>query len=201
MSLLQGFGKFSQNLLKPVSFIFRCIRYSDFDVAEYYRKQGADIGANCCIQDRSPWSEPFLVSIGNHVLISRNVVFHTDDGGTWILEREIPGINVFGTIVVEDNCLIGCNSQLFLNTRIGKNSIVEPGSVVISNVPPNSIVMGVPARVIGTTLKYRERCLALWKEQKPHAWPMKDKKKAELELRKHLATYFDGRNQNKSQLY
>jgi len=62
---------------------------------------------------------------------------------------------------------IGRNVDLLPNIRIGRNSIVGAGSVVISDVPPDSIVMGVPARVIGSVPKYEEKCVTAWKEQKP----------------------------------
>jgi acetyltransferase-like isoleucine patch superfamily enzyme len=136
-------------------------------IVAYYRKQGAHIGENCMIEVYQTWPEAYLITIGNHVHISVNVLLHTHDGGAWILRDTIPNIQIFGTIVIEDNCLIGANAQILPNVRIGSNSIVGAGSVVIADVPPNSIVMGVPARVIGSTLKYKAKCLALWDQQKP----------------------------------
>ena len=41
------------------------------------------------------------------------------------------------------------------------------GSVVITDVPPNSIVMGNPARPFGSLEKYREKCLERWSQQRP----------------------------------
>lgn len=142
-------------------------KYDNFTIAEYFRKQGAQIGEDCFIVPRQLGTEPYLVKIGNHVLISVNVSFHTHDGGTWIFRKEIPDLKVFGPIVIEDNCLIGDNVNLLPNITIGKNSIVGAGSTVITDVPKNSIVMGVPARKIGSTEKYKQKCIDRWKEQKP----------------------------------
>lgn len=50
--------------------------------------------------------------------------------------------------VIEDNVDIGANSVVIGNITIGANSVIGAGSVVIADVPPNSIVAGNPARVI-----------------------------------------------------
>ena len=176
-------------------FIVRA-RYNSYTIAEYYRKQGAQIGENCDISTNSLWPEPYLVSIGNHVFISTGVAFHTHDGGVWIFRENNPGIRVYGTITIEDNCIIGRNVQLLPDIRIGRNSIVGANSVVISDIPPNSIVMGVPARVISSIPKYEENCLAKWKAQRPPDLHIEEglewwtSRKNRQKLRKHLTNLF-----------
>lgn len=141
--------------------------YDHRTIYKYFRKQGAQIGEGCSINIKTLGTEPYLVSIGNNVWISRDVIFHTHDGGAWALRDKHPYLDVYGPIVIEDNCLIGRNVNLLPNIRIGRNSIVGVNSVVISDVPPYSIVMGVPARPISSYSKYEERCVARWKEQSP----------------------------------
>lgn len=51
-------------------------------------------------------------------------------------------------IVIDDDVWIGCGVRIMPGVVIGKRSIVAAGAVVVSDVPPNSIVAGVPARVI-----------------------------------------------------
>jgi acetyltransferase-like isoleucine patch superfamily enzyme len=142
-------------------------KYDNFTIAEYFRKQGAQIGENCYIACRTLCTEPYLVKIGNHVLIGQGVVFHTHDGGTWIFREEMPDLKVFGPIVIEDNCIIGENVNLLPNITIGENSIVGAGSTVITDVRSNSIVMGVPARKIGSIDRYQQKCIERWNMQKP----------------------------------
>lgn len=142
-------------------------KYNEFTFAEYLRKQGAKVGDGCYIVPGTLCGEPYLVKIGNHVAIATGVKFIAHDGGPWIFRREIPDIQVYGPIVIEDNCAIGENAILFPNIKIGPNSIVGAGSVVISDVPPNSIVMGVPARRFGSIEKYKQKCIERWEKQKP----------------------------------
>ena len=196
MSFVLWLSSFVWKMLKISKLAIVRARYSNGTVAEHFRKQGVQIGENCDIVPSSLGTEPYLVSIGNHVFISKGVVFHTHDGGVWIFREKVPDIRVYGTITIEDNCIIGNNAQLLPNIRIGRNSIVGAGSVVISDVPPNSIVMGVPARVISSIPKYEERCIAKWKEQKPpdlHSeegiewWCFKENQQ---KLRRHLTNLF-----------
>jgi acetyltransferase-like isoleucine patch superfamily enzyme len=174
--------------------IFVKLTYNDKTIASYFRKKGATIGENCLISTRSLGTEPFLVNIGDHVFIARRVILHTEDSGAWILNEDHPGLKIFGKIVIEDNCLIGLNSQIFPNVRIGHNSIVGAGSVVTSDVPPNSVVMGVPARVIGSSTRYKEKKAAMWKDTYPPGYEnMNSRRKAEA-LKKHLMNIRKGSN-------
>lgn len=143
-------------------------RYNASNRAEYFRKQGAQVGENCSIVPLElGTTEPYLIKIGNHVGIANGVSFITHDGGAFLFRDDIPDLQVFGPIVIEDNCVIGQNALLFPNIRIGPNAIVGAGSVVIADVPPNSIVMGVPARKIGDVERYKEKCIERWQEQRP----------------------------------
>jgi 2,3,4,5-tetrahydropyridine-2-carboxylate N-succinyltransferase/tetrahydrodipicolinate N-acetyltransferase len=51
-------------------------------------------------------------------------------------------------VVVEDNVLIGANAVILEGVRVGKRAVVAAGAVVIEDVPEESVVAGVPARVI-----------------------------------------------------
>ena len=181
-------------------------KYDRFTICEYFRKQGAQIGKDCSIIPTELGTEPYLVKIGNHVTIARGVKFITHDGGAWIFRDEIPDIQVFGTIIIEDNCVIGRDAILMPNIKIAKNSIIAAGSVVISDIPENSIAMGVPARVLGSVQKYKEKCLARWEVQKPpediieqgrNVWNSKHRKEYREKLKKHLIEVFWEKSVNK----
>lgn len=62
-----------------------------------------------------------------------------------------------GRIVVKDNCFIGAKAIIMQNVTIEENCIVGMGAIVTKNVPKNSVVAGVPAKVISTTDQYLEK--------------------------------------------
>lgn len=51
-------------------------------------------------------------------------------------------------VIVEDNVLIGANAVILEGVTVGKNSVVAAGAIVIEDVPENTVVAGVPAKVI-----------------------------------------------------
>lgn len=63
-----------------------------------------------------------------------------------------PGVTVgaskSGVPTIGDNVFLGLGSKVFGDVTIGNNVIVAPNAVVVKNVPDNSIVAGVPAKVI-----------------------------------------------------
>jgi len=191
------------NLLRAKYRWFRTVlekyKHTPYTKAEYLRKSGAQVGENCFIVPDDVGTEPYLVKIGNHVAIAKEVVFMTHDGAPWIFRDDVPDIQVFGPIVIEDNCIIGQRAILFPNVRIGKNSVVGAGSVVISDVQPNTIVMGIPARSFGSLEKYREKCLQRWAQQRPPDtvlesgetwWNSRHFAENRERLRKHLLALF-----------
>ena len=175
-------------------------KYDPFTIAEYFRKQGAKVGENCMIVPTKLGTEPYMVRIGNHVAIAQGVKFITHDGGVWIFRDEIPDMQVFGPITIEDNCIIGQDAVLFPNIRIGKNSIVGANSVVISDVPSDTIVIGVPARPFGSVMKYKQKCMERWNIQRPPDciiepgetwWNSRHFRDNREKLRKHLLKVYE----------
>ena len=190
-----------KNAIRRLVQMIDLTRYDNVTIADYFRKQGAQVGEGCSLLVRSLGTEPYLVKIGNHVTIAGGVNFITHDGAVWIFRQEIENIQVFGPIIIEDNCVIGENAVLFPNIRVGPNSIVGAGSVVISDIAPNCIAMGVPARIWSSLDKYREKCVARWKEQEPPDiiiepgrdwWTSKHFNQNREKLRKHLIKLFWG---------
>ena len=49
---------------------------------------------------------------------------------------------------IENGASIGSSSTIMCGVRIGENAIVGAGAVVTKDVPPNSVVAGVPAKII-----------------------------------------------------
>jgi acetyltransferase-like isoleucine patch superfamily enzyme len=55
-------------------------------------------------------------------------------------------------IVVHDGAWIGGRSTILPGVEVGEGAVVAAGAVVVDNVPPHSIVAGVPAVVVRTPL-------------------------------------------------
>ncbi len=53
-----------------------------------------------------------------------------------------------GKVVLKNNCKLGSHSTVLPGVTIGENSIIGAHSLVNSNIPPNVIAVGVPAKVI-----------------------------------------------------
>jgi acetyltransferase-like isoleucine patch superfamily enzyme len=51
-------------------------------------------------------------------------------------------------IIFEDECWIGANAVVTAGVTIGRHSVIAAGAVVTKNIPPYSVAVGNPARVI-----------------------------------------------------
>ncbi|MFV0559818.1 MAG: 2,3,4,5-tetrahydropyridine-2,6-dicarboxylate N-acetyltransferase [Enterococcus sp.] len=51
-------------------------------------------------------------------------------------------------VVIEDSVLVGANAVIIEGVRVGRNSVVAAGAVVIEDVPENVVVAGMPAKII-----------------------------------------------------
>lgn len=89
------------------------------------------------------------IEIGNHVMISPRVSIYAENHVFDETTRTIKSQGVVKKkVVIEDDCWIAANSIILAGVTIGKGSVVAAGSVVTSDVPPYSVVGGVPARII-----------------------------------------------------
>lgn len=110
---------------------------------------GIRIGHNCLISEFNVLRGQGGITIGDNVytapLVQILAVNHVcDDPTRPIIEQ---GITAKG-IVVEDNAWIGAGSIILDGVRVGKGAVVGAGSVVTEDVPPHSVVAGVPAKVV-----------------------------------------------------
>ena len=129
------------------------------DRVNYLRKNKifGSIGENVLIMDRKIPLYANLIRIHNNVKIASNVTFVTHDVTHGMLNGmlgEAKYRETVGCIEIMDNVFIGTNVTILNNVRIGPNVIVAAGAVVAKDVPANSVVGGVPARVICSLDEY-----------------------------------------------
>jgi len=110
-------------------------------------QRGAVIGAGCKIQ-----SHTFIcdgVEIGDRVFVGHGVLFINDKFPRATTEDGVPQTDEDWTLmrtVVEHGASLGSGAVLLGGIRIGAGALVGAGAVVTSDVAPQEVVAGVPAR-------------------------------------------------------
>lgn len=117
---------------------------------KFYGEGDLSAGENSYIGNHSTICtvNKYTVRIGKNCSISHNVRIYTatKDAKADFTIKDIPFEK--GNVIIEDYVWIGANVYIGPNITIGTNSIVGANSVVTKNVAPNTIVGGVPAKLI-----------------------------------------------------
>ena len=126
---------------------------------KYAKKIGVNFDEkNVYIYGKISWStEPWLITIGNNVHITDGVKFLTHDGGTLLFRKQIPDLEITKPICIGNNVYIGNNVLILPGITIGNNVVIGAGAVITKNIPDNSVVAGVPGKIIKTTDEYFEK--------------------------------------------
>lgn len=124
---------------------------------ERAKEMGAKVGKNCRFYSLNFFSEPYLIEIGDNVIISGDVNFVTHDGGIYLFKEEKKDLfGNFGRIRIGNNCFIGIGSTILPNVEIGDNSIVGAGAVVANSFPEDSVIAGNPGKAVFRTSVYKK---------------------------------------------
>ena len=89
------------------------------------------------------------IKIGNNVLIAPNVQMYAATHPVDYRVR-LEELEMAYPITIEDNVWIGGGAIICPGVTIGKNSVIGAGSVVVKDIPANSVAVGNPCRVVKT---------------------------------------------------
>lgn len=103
------------------------------------------------------------IRVGPFSNVQDNCVIHTTQGGLPTILGSYVSIGhgaVVHSATVEDDCLIGMAATLLDDVVVGRGSLVGAGTVLSpgTKIPPNSLVMGVPGKVVRTDPALSARC-------------------------------------------
>lgn len=120
-----------------------------------YRAKGMNLGRGVNL----PWSTNidtshcFLISIGDNCGFGENCTILAHDA----MPNEYLDASVLGKVKIHESCHFGVNTIILPGVEIGPRCIVGSGSVVIKDIPPNSVAAGIPAKVLCSIDEYLEK--------------------------------------------
>ena len=128
-------------LKEAASIWHHCVLRADINCIE--------VGKASNIQDGTiiHLADDFGVKIGDYVTVGHRAMIHACE--------------------IEDECLIGMGATIMDGTKIGKRSIIGAGALVTKNqqIPPGSLVMGSPAKVVRTLPEEQQINIKHWAEK------------------------------------
>lgn len=115
-----------------------------------YRCCGLNIGDDVYIGNGVLFDRAFpqMITIGNHVAIGDRAIItaHAHIPTDTPLKKIYP--RTIKPVVIEDGVWIMPNVTVINGVTIGKESVIATGSIVLKDVPPRTLVAGVPAKVV-----------------------------------------------------
>jgi acetyltransferase-like isoleucine patch superfamily enzyme len=125
---------------------------NSYERADFLRMHGKlnSIGESVSINRGTTFTDPAYVRIGNNVVLSDCALIGHDGVVAMLYRAYGARVDSVGKIDILDNVFIGHGAIVLPNVTIGPNAVVAAGSIVTKDVPPGSIVAGVPAKSIGT---------------------------------------------------
>lgn len=133
--------------MKVWSRLFSLYRKTFWSLEKQAIKAGVLLGDHNFIGSRFWGTEPYLITIGSHCQIVGGVKILTH-GGAGAVRRWYPKFDTFGKVKIGDYVYIGTNALIMPGVTIGDNVLIAAGSIVTKSIPDNTVVAGVPAKII-----------------------------------------------------
>lgn len=130
------------------------------DPVRFARGLGVRVGEECLLITPTAATfggEPYLVWIGDRVVISADVRMVTHDGAVWVGRHKDPDLDVAGPVIVRSGAFVGLGATLLLGSVVGEGAVIAAGAVLTGKVPAGMVAAGVPARPICSVAEYLAR--------------------------------------------
>lgn len=101
------------------------------------------LNVNCKLMDSG------FITIGDNVFIAPNVCIITEEHAMDV-ERRLAGLEYTFPVTIGDNVWICAGAIVLPGVSIGANSVIGAGSIVTKDIPPKSLAVGNPCKVIRT---------------------------------------------------
>lgn len=106
-----------------------------------------EIGNRCFIGTDVFFDLPDKIILEDESILSASVKILThQDTGNRIMSKHYP--RKVAPVIIGAGSWIGVNSVILAGVKIGKNCVVAAGSIVINDIPDNTVVGGIPAKII-----------------------------------------------------
>jgi acetyltransferase-like isoleucine patch superfamily enzyme len=125
----------------------RCTIYGPLTIRPLGACKNINIGRKTFLNTEIRFGAKAEVTIGERCRIAPRVCFETVGHGTRLDQNGRRGSSAL-PITVGDDVWIGCGAIIIGGVTIGDGAVVAAGAVVVKDIPANTMVGGVPARLI-----------------------------------------------------
>ena len=148
-------GNVTRGVLNRISAFFAKILFPAQLRMPFYKAMGVKVGKGTKIAATVDidMSAPELITIGKNVWVTRGVMLlcHQRDLSHYEVGKPVMDCPLkYAPIIIKDGAHIGIGAIIMPGVTIGEGAIIGAGSVVTKDIPPYSIAVGTPAKVIKT---------------------------------------------------
>lgn len=162
--------------LKRLVFILTAAVVDGHARARIYKSAGkfSSIGDGCYLGSINFGTEPFLIEMGDNVVIATGVRFINHDMSAEMISYSLYGehsrVSRYGRIKIGSNVFIGANTIILPGVSIGDDVVVGAGSIISKDLEGGAVYAGVNRKIKGFS-EYRDQVISDCEDQRGLSWP------------------------------